>query len=158
MILSHLLTINPRPFDSGGFGEVYRGTLNGSPVCVKRLRVAPEEDLAVATQVRFQHRHSPYAWSRINFKDVLQRSCNVEGVETPEYPTTPGCYRFSTPARVCPYACWEPAEIYRTKSGCESNWTCRCRSGYTFYDRSILTPVTSYLRLRRASATCTPVT
>jgi hypothetical protein len=60
MIPSHLLTISPRPFDSGGFGEVYRGTLNGSPVCVKRLRVATEEDLEIATKVRYRHRHSPY--------------------------------------------------------------------------------------------------
>ena len=52
MIHSHLLTVNPHPFASGGFGEVYRGTLDGSPVCVKRLRVT-EDSLPVATQVRY---------------------------------------------------------------------------------------------------------
>ena len=51
-INSHLLTISPHPFASGGFGEVYRGTLDGSPVCVKRLRVT-EDSLPVATQVRY---------------------------------------------------------------------------------------------------------
>ena len=52
-ILSHLLTVNSHPFASGGFGEVYRGTLDGSPVCVKRLRAVTEDALPVATQVGY---------------------------------------------------------------------------------------------------------
>jgi len=32
------LDIGPEPVDSGGFGDVYRGTLNGLPVCIKRVR------------------------------------------------------------------------------------------------------------------------
>ena len=43
---------------------MYRGTLNGLQVCVKRLRVATPEDTAVS----YQHRHSPYTYSRINQK------------------------------------------------------------------------------------------
>ena len=54
-IPSHFLTISPYPFDSGGFGEVYHGTLKGSPVpvCVKRLRVATPDALAMDTKVRY---------------------------------------------------------------------------------------------------------
>ena len=52
-IHSHLLTISPHPFASGGFGEVYRGTLDGSLVCVKRMRTVTEDALPVATQVRY---------------------------------------------------------------------------------------------------------
>ena len=48
----YILTVSPHPFASGGFGEVYRGTLDGSPVCVKRLRVTGDS-LPVATQVRY---------------------------------------------------------------------------------------------------------
>ena len=43
---------------------MYRGTLNGLPVCVKRLRVATPEDIAVS----YQHRHSPCAYSLMNQK------------------------------------------------------------------------------------------
>jgi len=34
-----LLNIDPEPFASGGYGDVYRGTLNGEAVCIKRVRV-----------------------------------------------------------------------------------------------------------------------
>ena len=47
---------------------MYHGTLDGSPVCVKRLRVAIPEDLAIATKVRSQHFNSPYAYSHTNQK------------------------------------------------------------------------------------------
>ena len=33
------LNINPAPFASGGFGDVYTGSLDGSSVCIKRVRV-----------------------------------------------------------------------------------------------------------------------
>ena len=63
-IPSHLLTVDSYAFASGGFGDVYRGTLSGLPVCVKRLRVATPEDIAVS----YQHCHSPYVCSRMNQK------------------------------------------------------------------------------------------
>ena len=53
---------------------MYCGTLDGSPVCVKRLRVATKEDLAVATKVRYRHRHSPYAYSRVNQKMLCKEA------------------------------------------------------------------------------------
>lgn len=39
-ISSDLLKIEPMPFANGGFGDVFDGTLGGSPVCIKRLRVS----------------------------------------------------------------------------------------------------------------------
>ena len=33
------LSLDQYPFDSGKFGDAYRGTLNGKVVCVKRLRL-----------------------------------------------------------------------------------------------------------------------
>ncbi|KAF9645422.1 kinase-like protein [Thelephora ganbajun] len=38
MLSTGLLDIDPVPFASGGFGDAYRGTLNGSRVCIKRIR------------------------------------------------------------------------------------------------------------------------
>ena len=32
-------------FARGGFGDVYKGTLDGSPVVIKTLRVEPQMDL-----------------------------------------------------------------------------------------------------------------
>ena len=48
----HLLVVESHPFASGAFGEVYRATLGSSPVCVKRLRAAPQDTLAFTTKVR----------------------------------------------------------------------------------------------------------
>ena len=64
MVPPHLLTVDSEPFTSGGFGDVYHGTLKGLPVCVKRLRVTTPGDIAVS----YQHCHSPYAYSRMNQK------------------------------------------------------------------------------------------
>ena len=66
--ISSRLTVESDPFASGGFGEVYQGTLDGSSVCVKRLRAVIPEDFAVSIQVRCQHLHPSYAYSRMNQK------------------------------------------------------------------------------------------
>ena len=52
-IASDRLTIDDFPFAAGGFGEMYNGTLDGSPVCVKRLRVFGQNTLLPATKVLF---------------------------------------------------------------------------------------------------------
>jgi hypothetical protein len=48
---SHLLGIGPDPFASGGYGDVYEGSLDGSRVCIKRVRVytrdSPEKAIKV---------------------------------------------------------------------------------------------------------------
>jgi hypothetical protein len=51
-ISSHL-TINPEPFASGGYGDVYQGSLNGLRVCIKRVRVYTKDDPKKAERVRF---------------------------------------------------------------------------------------------------------
>ena len=50
---SSLLNIDRRPVASGGPGDVYEGTLNGSKVCVKRIRVYSEDGPEKATRVRY---------------------------------------------------------------------------------------------------------
>ena len=49
---SSVLKIAPEPFASGGFGDVYIGTLDGSRVCVKRMRVYTSYGLQAAAKVR----------------------------------------------------------------------------------------------------------
>ena len=50
---SRLLEINSVPFASGGSGDVYKGSLDGSSVCVKRIRVYTKDVLQTAAKVCF---------------------------------------------------------------------------------------------------------
>jgi len=50
---SDVLNIGPNPFASGGYGDVYHGTLNGSTVCVKRVRVYTQDGPQKVTKVRY---------------------------------------------------------------------------------------------------------
>ena len=53
-----LLTIDSTPFCSGGYGDIYHGTLGGSRVCIKRIRMYGKDDGHKATRVRDQYHHS----------------------------------------------------------------------------------------------------
>jgi hypothetical protein len=52
---SHLLNIGPDPVAAGGYGDIYEGTLGGSKVCVKRVRVYTSEDPKKATKVCYRN-------------------------------------------------------------------------------------------------------
>ena len=54
----HRLTTSNEPFASGGCGDVYRGILDGSKVCVKRVRVYAINDQGKAAKVRSPLRYS----------------------------------------------------------------------------------------------------
>ena len=43
-VSSQLSNINPHPVASGGSADVYEGTLNGSKVCIKRVRIYSHKD------------------------------------------------------------------------------------------------------------------
>jgi hypothetical protein len=45
------LSVDPGPFTQGGYGDVYRGTLNGSRVCIKRMKVYTRDDPQKAAKV-----------------------------------------------------------------------------------------------------------
>ena len=49
---SRLLNINPDPFATGGYGDVHEGTLDGSRVCIKRVRMYTRDGPRRATKVR----------------------------------------------------------------------------------------------------------
>ena len=48
----HLLNVGSEPFASGGRGDVYEGTLDGSRVCIKRVKVYTQGDPQKAARVR----------------------------------------------------------------------------------------------------------
>ena len=49
---SNHLSVSPDPFAAGGYGDVHEGTLDGSKVCIKRVR-AYQEGPQRATKVRY---------------------------------------------------------------------------------------------------------
>ena len=79
MIPPHLLTVDSEAFTSGGFGDVHHGTLNALSVCVKRLQIATPEDIAVS----YQHRHSPYRYSRMNQKLFCKEAVTWKSLKHP---------------------------------------------------------------------------
>ena len=52
------LRVDDFPFTTGGFGDVYHGTYNGTRVCVKRLRLY-KNDASGTVNVRYQLHPSP---------------------------------------------------------------------------------------------------
>ena len=56
--LPYNLTIQSEAFTSGGFGDIYRGTLDRSEVCVKRVRVYATDGQKEASRVRFRRHRS----------------------------------------------------------------------------------------------------
>ena len=49
---SNHLSVSPNPFAAGWYGDVYEGTLDGSRVCIRRVRVY-QEGSQRATKVRY---------------------------------------------------------------------------------------------------------
>ena len=48
-----LLSIDSFPFASGGYGDVYEGTLGDCKICIKRVRVYTQDILQKAVKVQF---------------------------------------------------------------------------------------------------------
>ncbi|KAF9645725.1 kinase-like protein [Thelephora ganbajun] len=63
-----LITVGPIPFASGGSGDVYKETLNGSTVCVKRVRVSTQDDLAAAAKIFCQE---AVMWKHLKHPNIL---------------------------------------------------------------------------------------
>ena len=51
--LSDFLSVDPDPFAGGGYGDVYKGTLGDSKVCVKRMRVYTGDSLQKTAKVHY---------------------------------------------------------------------------------------------------------
>ena len=94
-----LLSIAPEPFASGGFGDVYKGTLNGSRVCIKRARVYTRDPPKKAIKVCYWRYRFACPPSLTKDAGLLPRGRNVETLNPPKRPTPPGCHYRSPPAR-----------------------------------------------------------
>lgn len=94
---SHLLHISDDPFVSGGFSDVYEGSLNGSKVCIKRIRVYTKYDPKTFTKVSYVHCRLTLLHHQRN-PGTLPGSCDVETLDTPKYPASPGRYSWPAPA------------------------------------------------------------
>ena len=53
-IVSSSLTVGSEPFAAGGCGDVYRGTLDRSEVCVKRVRMYSKDGADKPKKVCFR--------------------------------------------------------------------------------------------------------
>jgi len=122
---SDLLNISLDPFASGGFGDVFRGTLNGSRVCIKRMRVYIKDGPEKAAKVCYRLRCFPRLPSLTKLTDLLQRGCNVETPETPKHLTPPGCHYLSPPTHFELDVWRGPAGIHQEIPQCGPAWTCR---------------------------------
>ncbi|KAF9642512.1 kinase-like protein [Thelephora ganbajun] len=67
-ISPHLLSISPNLFACGSFGDVYQGTLNGSRVCIKRVRVHTEDTSEGAFKI---FRREAVMWKRLEHPNIL---------------------------------------------------------------------------------------
>jgi len=65
---SHNLTISSEPFASGGYGDVYQATLDGSRVRVKRVRVPHQRYLPTAQKAFCE---GAITWKRLAHPNVL---------------------------------------------------------------------------------------
>ena len=80
---SSLLNIGRQPVASGGSGDIYKGTLNGLNVCVKRVRVYSKEGPKKATKVRHQRHHTSCPPFLTCLADPLPGSGGVETLVAP---------------------------------------------------------------------------
>jgi len=152
IIPSHLLDIEPDPFASGGFRDVYHGTFDGSRVLIEHVRTYTRFDPQKATKVRYSRRRSPRSPSLTKLAELLPRGCNLEEVGTPEHPPISRCYHRPPPAHFESRDRWEPAGIHQETPRCRPTRTRRRPSCCVYLT---LIPITSYSTSPRASATST---
>ena len=91
---------------------MYEGTLGGSKVCVKRVRVY-EDGPQKATKVCYSRRHFPCSPSLTKLTDLLPGSRNVETLSTPKYSTAAWYHYHPLPARFALYVWRGPFGIHQ---------------------------------------------
>jgi len=96
--LSSRLNVNSDPFASGGYGDVYHGKVDGSRVCVKRVRMYTKEDPKKTTKVCYRRFCFPRPPSLTEPTGLLQGSRDVETLETSKHRTPTRYYSHTLPA------------------------------------------------------------
>jgi hypothetical protein len=95
-----LLNTDPRPVASGGSGDVYKGSLDGSEVCIKRVRIYAKDGPMKATKVRCRCYPFPCAPRLTRLADALPGGCRVEMVETQKHRPPPRYHPHPSPAHL----------------------------------------------------------
>ena len=96
---SSLLKTDRQPLASGSSGDIYEGTLNGSKVCVKRIRIYTKEGPEKSTKVQYRHHLLPYPQMLTRLTDPIPGGCGVETLDTPKHRPPPWDDFRSSPAR-----------------------------------------------------------
>ena len=81
----------------GGYSDMHEGTLDGSRVCIKRVRVY-QDDPGKATEVCYLRCRSPCSLSLMKLAGLLSRGRNVETPESLKNRTPTAYYHHSPPA------------------------------------------------------------
>ena len=124
---SDLLGIDTDPFASGGFADVYHGTLNGLGVCIKRVQVYIGESPERTMKMGDWCHHFPRLRSFMRTLGLLSRGRHMETPGTPKCHPSPGCYyRPSPPAYFGLDVRWGTPTIHWRSRQCRSNWTGGC--------------------------------
>jgi hypothetical protein len=132
---------------------VYKGTLNGSRVCIKRLRVYSKGKPEKVTKVRYWRRRFPCLLSPTKPTGLLSRGRNVETLETPKHLIPPRYHYRSSPTHIKLDVQWRLVGIPQRAFRRGPTWTCMYPSCCVY---PTLTPLTSYPMSLGASTTSTP--
>jgi len=134
---------------------VYHGSLNGSRVCIKRVRGYSSDDPEKAAKVRSRRNHLPCPPSLTKPADLLQGGRDVETLETPEHHTPTWRHHQSLPTHFGVDAKRGPARLHREEPERRST---RAREQPRSYVYPTLTLITSCLTSLRGSPTSTSAT
>ena len=107
---------------------MYKGSHNGSSVCVKRVRVSARDGPQKAAKACYWCHCFPCSLWLTKPADLLPRSHTVETFDTPQHPPTTWYHDLSLPAHFRLDVRWEPAGVSREKPRCGPAWACMCPS------------------------------
>jgi len=85
-----VLRIDDQPIVWGYYGNVHKGSLDGSEVRVKRLSMPSDAAGQDFTKVCYPYHHFSHPPTLENPTEILRRSCNMEILETFKYRPPPG--------------------------------------------------------------------
>ena len=112
-----LLNAGNHPFASGALADMYEGFLDGSRVCVEKIRMYSEENSQRVKMVG--HPHCSFSRSHLHLAcpDVLQKGSHSEALEAQKH--RPFYWRNpqSSSTRFCLDARWESGGVRHGTSG-----------------------------------------
>ena len=104
---------------------MFKGTFDGSRVCIKRIRAYVQEGSEKAAKVRYRRRRFPRLPPLTKPTDLLPRGHNVEILDTPKHCAPTGCQYYSLPTHFELDVWRRPAGIHQGEPRCRSTQTRR---------------------------------